>query len=432
MPLGPVCVAWVCWVVYQTAAYVPELNALLASWLVVLGAMAILMFICQEQIKILAKECIKVVETRILVRNFPRFSLLEFLFCAFFFVLLSLIFYQIFSLPFLENDSQEYVLVARHILSTGSLAAYPVTDTVLSGGLYAPSSHPPGYVMLLVWSFLTSGEDSLLQVRLTSAFHFVGLLILAFGLRHFRLREVAVAAFVMMTTPLVISMVVGYHVDGMRLMLFLAAVIWTALAIESCDLKVVTVAGAVAGFAAFSHSIGLLAIGFGGISILAFWRGRLVLRLLPAAVFGAVAVAVGGYQFVENTVVLGAPLMDAPPVFVDEAIGYTADLWARRDIDLWTDKIVYGVARAWFELSIFGLGYWAFLYLLVRNWLAGQINKDLIIILLWIFSFFALSVVTVLLGSELIIKNPRYALTTAPLVAIFVAGCLRSFRGRLQ
>lgn len=355
------------------------------------------------------------------------------LFLAFLAGLVGCVLLQALTMPLMENDAIEYLAVARHVFERGTLTAYPLTEAS-ARGLFMPASHPPAYHMVLVWGYAWFGPENFLHVRLLALYVLLGFVLLfAHGLRRAPQASVVVAVALLLCTPLFVSMLVGYHIDSMRLLAFLAGALGVARLIDHPGRKSAVVAGFGLALAAFSHSIGVLAVVFGGLAWLLLGpKGRFSDWRTPVIV-GAVVLLIGGWHYIKNTVIFGVPLHDTLPVWEMPELDFATELRYRRDLIVPTDRLLFGVFRSFTELPLFGLLFWLMLgtvWFARKRWSVAP--TPLRVAVVWVAGYFAVALATAAIGSELVIKNARYAMTMVPLAVLIVAPMLAWVLGRLK
>ena len=328
---------------------------------------------------------------------------------------------QAASLAVMENDALEYAAVAKYILREGSLASYPVVKADPQTGLFAPSSHPPAYHMLLVWGFATGGTESMAPLRITALYFILAITFLM--VRILRLTpSPALGVSLLFATPLFVSMSVSYHIDAMRITAFTAACAMAVEFIRRPSWKEAVLAGYALGLALYAHSIGILAIPLTGIAFLVLADIPLSRKLQLGTLCCLVAIGLGGLQYFENLAHFGTPLQDSAPVFDMAEVDYASDMRARRDLITGFDRTMFGVLRVFSEPTSFGLTFWAGLLAAigtVRHWRATDLTERTFLVV--VTSYFMLNTVSAALGIDLMIKNSRYVMTLTPLVACLVA-----------
>jgi hypothetical protein len=329
--------------------------------------------------------------------------------------------YQALALPLMEPDALEYVSVARYILRAGTLDVYPVTVADPVTGLFVPSSHPPAFHMSLIFGFVLAGEGTLLPVRLFSLFYgavIVWLVDQALSAYAPSVRLTAV--FLILATPLLVHMTVSYNTDAMRIAAFVAAAVAVARVLERPTRASITLAGVVVGLSLFSHSIGLLSLVFACASIVLSMRNQPKVAFQTVATLTLIASVVGGWQYLLNTLQTGLPIGDSTPVLELSSLAYDLDVRLRRDLATAIDVVLFGVLRAFTEPVLFGITFWLGAVGAIRL-LRSSPSAIAIVSALSLALFFALTLATVVAGSDLIVKNPRYVLTLAPICAILGA-----------
>lgn len=333
---------------------------------------------------------------------------------------------QVLTLPVIENDAAEYLAVAREIFRAGNLSIYPLTQST-PNGMFAPSAHPPAIHMFLVWGSSWVGIENFAPSRVLAALCLFGMMsLLAAGLNREGSRSVVVAIIVMLCTPLYVLLLVGYHVDGLRIMAVVGAIVAMAGVIANPDKRTAVLAGAWLGCAAFSHSIGVLCWFLAGLAWLVLGPPDRFRRFGVPLVIGVVAVLIGGAQYVKNIFVFGVPLHDYVAVWDLPELKFYEDLAGVRNLGSLADRLVAGPLLGFVWPELFGITYWvglAALVFLVRNWVA--IGATCRVAIFWFLFISGLALVGAVFNITLLIKNARYLPFTAiPALAIIVAGAV--------
>ncbi|MGE0516314.1 MAG: hypothetical protein AB7E81_03500 [Hyphomicrobiaceae bacterium] len=336
---------------------------------------------------------------------------------------------QIATMPMMENDALEYMAVARHIYESRSLAVYPVLHSSAEG-LFAPSSHPPAYHMYIVWGYVWLGTFNFAPARLLAFYNLAGMFaLLSCALWNHSQRVKCMAFLLLLSVPLYVSMLVGYHIDPLRLVAFSASAIAVAQIIDRPNYSQAVLSGVILGLAAFAHSIGVLAWVFGGISWLMLGPADRFRNLKIPLIICAVAVVVGGAQFAKNMAIYGVPLQDSAPVWEMPELEFTKDLKYRRDLIEPFDRLILGVFRGLAEFPLFGLSFWLMLPAFYLIWKERRLATTFqLVAMLWISLYFAVAGSTALMGSDLVIKNARYVMTLSPLAVALAAPLVASLQ----
>jgi len=347
--------------------------------------------------------------------------------------LLALVVLQALTMPLMENDSIEYLAVAKHVFERGTLSAYPLTEANAQG-LYMPASHPPAFHLLLTWGYAWFGTTTFVHLRLLAVFVLAAFVMLfSYGFRGRPQGSILVAMALLLSTPLFVSMLVGYHVDSIRMLAFLAAALTLARLIDRPTAHAAIVAGFGIAFAAFAHSIGVLAVAFGGFAWLVLGPRRRFIDWRTPLTIGTVILVVSGWHYLKNIFIFGVPLHDSLPVWEMPEIDFATELRYRRDLFTLSDRLIFGVFRGFTELPLFGFLFWltlAAFYFAWKRW--DRMPTTGRVAIVWIVGYFAVALATALLGSELVIKNARYALTMVPLAVLLVSPLIASVLVRLH
>lgn len=340
---------------------------------------------------------------------------------------------QIATMPLFENDTIEYMAVAKNIFDKASLSGYPITIAA-ENGLFAPPSHPPAYHMYIVWGYHWLGTESFLPARLLVLHCLISTMALvAIAVPDRRPIAVTGAMILLTASPLYITMIVGYHIDPLRLTAFMAAALAVASLVEKPTTAQAAFTGGLLGLAAFAHSIGILAIAFGGATWLLLGPPDRFRNLRIPLVVGLVALLVGGLHYFRNVYLFGTPIHDSVPIWDLPEIDFYTDQRYRRDLITVTDRVAFGLFRSFTELPQFSLLFWLLipgLWLVLRKWRAAKpVSK---VFAIWICCYFVMAGLTIQLGTDLVIKNARYTMTLVPLAAVLAASPLATAltRGR--
>jgi hypothetical protein len=339
--------------------------------------------------------------------------------------------------PVMANDPLEYFSVARVIYETKALSGvYPLVDTSLSNGFYAPWTHPPGFVLQLVLGFLMQGTAEYAgAAKVLNAYVFAAFMALVYvwaggGVRWRGL----VAALFLPLTPLLFHEVYEIHIDVVRIGIWTAAFLLLPTWFRSLRLRDSLALGVVVGLAMFVHSIGLLfwALFLGLVLVLRTGRPATVLVQSAVAVLAALLVVLPDY--LQNLALYGRVIGDSTPLWEIEELKLPEFVYEQRGLITVGDRIRNGV------LAVFGPTYFGRAQLLalllivafigVAIWrtggriprMIGRFRRplDLNVWMLAFLGFIGVLVLSALLGIELVIKNQRYLMTMAGLAPILL------------
>ena len=332
--------------------------------------------------------------------------------------------------PPYANDPLEYLTVSR--LIAGKLAltgVYPAIDTSVTSGFYGPWTHPPGFVLLMSWVQMLQGDAvaagavKFINVYFLAAGAMI-VFVYAGGSRRFR---GAAAAALYTMTPLLIGETFEHHVDVVRVAAwtaaFLAVTSWARRPALASSLAL----GLLFGLGNFVHSIGLVALPIFAVLALIVGTGPLSSRIAHILAAAIAALAVILPDLVANFRAYGRligdrnELWDFAPLMVTEHLRYARGITTPFEI------VTQGIMAPFMRFSLFGSAPWLMLAFcmafaimrfptrLTAVWqLARRAMRPTVFsvsALVWL-GFFGITVLSVLAGSELIIKNARYALTT--------------------
>jgi hypothetical protein len=340
--------------------------------------------------------------------------------------LFGLIVLQTVTMPVMENDSVEYLAVSREIFRAGTLDVYPLT-TSRPSGMYGPSAHPPALHMLLVWGYSWLGVENFAPSRALATFCVIGVVgLLAAGLFGMGRLAIAAAVALVLSTPSFVLLVVGYHVDGLRIMAVTGVIVAMARVIATPDVRTGVLAGVWLGCAAFSHSIGVLSWFLAALCWLILGPPLRFRSLATPLVIAAVAIMIGGAQYVKNMVIFGVPLHDHVPLLDLPELRFHEDLAFMRGLGSLQDRLLAGPLFGFINPNLFGLSYWlgaVSLIIVLANWRSmATITK---VAVLWLVFVLSLALAGAFFNIVLLIKNARYLPFTAlPAIAILFGSVL--------
>jgi hypothetical protein len=346
---------------------------------------------------------------------------------------------QLFFLPIHANDPLEYMQLGRAFFESRAAEIYPIRSSDSDYGFLAPWTHPPVYGFLITFAYFLQGSS-----EIAGAAKFIGLwfgcstamlcgaLIYSYEKRP-SLRSLVAPLFII-TVPIFFQLIQSAHIDAMRIATFTAAFSFMHLAVRHEETRWFFVASIAAGSAVVSHSIGILTPFLVGPLILVLgWRE---VRTVCARVglFAIGVMVIGSPHYLRNVHIFGGPIQDSIPVWEIPDLGVARFLEVSRGLDTLVDRFFHGVFMPVTRPEYFGwvpalalsaaLFYVLYLFICARRRdgeesqhepIAACLPAQLVVVN---FIFFALLFVSVVLGSELAIKNARYLLTTTPLLVV--------------
>lgn len=324
--------------------------------------------------------------------------------------------------PVYANDPVQYFLEGKYVYLEKDSSLYPFVS--YHTGYMTHTRHPPFYTMLIVWSYLfTSNPDVTLLGRLMAPWYAVYGAFLFLALFAGKKSALGVlAALFTFGTPLVYHLVVVAHIDVFRVVTALAAAAWVWLLIGDERKGMALVAGVAVGFAMRVHASSVLVYPFLMVAYFmlssAPWKERA--WLWGALTVGAFVVC--GPDYLRNIFVYGDILSgteEVQAVYSLDMMHYGDYVSISRGIYTLKEQIMNGILRGFSSYNFFGLSYvFGLLGILLS---VRRLKKIEIIFLSQIVLFYCVLVLSVVLGMNFIIKNPRYLLMIQPFVAYFAA-----------
>lgn len=332
-----------------------------------------------------------------------------------------LLFFQALLLPLQANDPLEYATGARLLYTAKDLSIFPFIDPSKTGGYYAVSSHPLGYMLLIVWGYMFQGGISAVYLPKTIAPMFAlytYVTVSALLYKDYGKIGSLFGALLMVAVPLYYSEACVCHIDSLRIYTFFLAFLWLTECITEKTVKFAIIAGIMTGFSMYCHSIGLLTLPIAAFVLLILLKEAPYLQRIKLLFFlVASALLIGGARYLSNYITMGSLISDSLLVMHLPHIEYSKYIEIYRGIGSFSDKILFGVLMGFSKISYFGLSYWFFLFSAILYFSEIYSNKKLFVSFLVISLFYFLVISSVIIGSNIFIKNSRYILTIQPFVS---------------
>lgn len=345
-------------------------------------------------------------------------------------------------LPLTQNDALEYMIAARELYLDRSLSAYPpLSPETNASGFFGPWTHPPLYVALLDLMACLQGhfrEPGIARLVAPWATIAAVLLTTAIGGMAGRLAGL-ISGTLLISTPILFFGAEGALSDSLPV-LGMTMVLACAVGIAAAPVRVGLWTGVSMGACLYGHSSAVLCLPIGGVLLAIRYGRRHDFRSLVVCLGTAwtLALAIGCWPYVRNTVLFGTPISDLPAVFALPSLCWTDYFETGRGIGDWPGIIQYGWLKGWSAIESLGLAWWGMIFgALLASRLSptapekvqaapatgAPANRVLVAAIAGVLVFLAVVVATTSAGVNLLAKNERYFLLVQPLVAI-VAGVL--------
>jgi len=342
-------------------------------------------------------------------------------------------------LPLLQNDALEYATVGRILFESRDLLSYPaIQPETTSSGFYGPWTHPPLYVALIYLSYIIQGhahEPGLM--RLIAPWFLVTAVYALIALGRLASRQIGLLSGILfISTPILFlgadsALIDALPVSGMVLLLV------ALVGLQAKQPRYSLTVGAVVGVVLWTHSQAILFIPLmvAGLFIQGgLWKWRLT--FVSVAWATGAALLVGGGYYLKNYFLWGSLISDNPAVLAIDASGWQTYFSYARGLDHFFAKMQYGLFKGWVCFEAYGPLFWlgiggltAFLYSLPKANLKevvfqGAAPEAGFLQLQWFCfvsfaTYFLGTAASMLIGSDLMIKNERYLLVMAPAMSIF-------------
>lgn len=352
---------------------------------------------------------------------------------------LGAVLFNAISFPLTQNDSLEYMTVAREMFITRSIYTYPLLDSAAShSGFYGPWTHSPMYVVLIYFFDIMQGHAEFPGIASFVSFWFLCsalIFIYLLGCIHNRIAGF-VACLSLMIAPLFFLGVDASLIDALPVSGF--AMMLCSILLFSINKRNAFVAGILLGFGVWTHSEAVLFLPLFVAGVIIFyglkrWRNWLVFSGIALIV----AILVAAWPYLRNLQIYQSMVeIDVEGVFTIPELGWKDYFRTGRGIDYLTAKIQYGVFKGWFSLKEYSFTYWLMLigvfvffthtkvisifrHLFVEKSLKFQERVVLLYIGL-VLCYLVGVILSIALDMDMMIRNERYQLAISPAVVLVV------------
>lgn len=352
------------------------------------------------------------------------------------------------ALPLIQNDSLEYMLVARDIYDARSLENYPALSTDTRSGFFGPWTHPSLYVSLIYLASIFQGSAELpFCARLLAPWFALSALMLVFALGAIRSAIVAVlASLLFIGAPLLFLGADSALMDSLPV----AGLLLSLTVLVGCDVrrtaKFGLAVGLTLGLSLWTHSQSVI-FPFLIFPLAGAYFARKSVRSVDVAIsFGAAVgsmLLVGAWPYVANYRTFGSFISDNPAVFAIESLDWVGYFSMARGIHSISEKIQYGLFKGFFATESYGLVFWIAIPVILyfaRKSLRSLafcrsklLQQNEVVVSLGVLGVYHAGVVaSILVGTDLMIKNERYFLVILGPVALLAATTLGHIFGRVD
>ncbi|RUP29392.1 MAG: hypothetical protein EKK45_10855 [Curvibacter sp.] len=343
-------------------------------------------------------------------------------------------------LPLAENDALEYGLVGRAIYDARSLSVYPLLDTSASAsGFFAPWTHPPLYSSLIYVAYALQGSAEIAGwMKLIAPWFMLSAAAGVIGMGRLQgVRTAWLAGILFIGVPLLAigsenAAIDALPVAGMVLLML------SLVGLERKNWLTPIYIGLLVGLGLWTHSQVILYLPI--VVVVLFATGgvanwKISLRVVSLAL--VVVLIVAGYPYLHNMEIYGVPISDNPEVFSLPSLDWAGYFRYTRSIYNWGTRLQYGLLKGLVAVHNYGFVFWlgglAFVYLIFTGML-GRWLKDvrymrsmdegdgfLLVSLAVLVIYHAGVLASMLIGTDLMIKNDRYFLVVTPPIALLAA-----------
>jgi hypothetical protein len=354
-------------------------------------------------------------------------TLLKFILCSFWSAIVVIIFIIIiFEILYIQlgsiiltNDILEYLLDAKILYKYKDISIYPLWDVSKTNGLYFPSTHPPGFPLLVAWSYFPTGPYSTICFRLMTFWYTILWIGLMGAIANKILNNSGLIAIsLLLGMPFVCDRIVKLEADIVRLATFQAVIVIGCYLIKFKNQHWYhfLVFGLCSGFTIIIHSISLLILPIlgGSLVVTNLKNSKFILKLvfisLPICIF------FGGYQYIWNIIHINTPINDYVPIWELDILKWDLDFSLIRNLNNFVNRIINGPLDIISNHKLWGIS--GIISLIGFLLAIAYHNNDKIsinFILMTVF-YFIILLIAVIFNIQLFIRNPRYIMAIIDLL----------------
>lgn len=340
--------------------------------------------------------------------------------------------------PMHGNDALEYSKLAQVISEHKTNKIYPLMDPNIADGFSAGWTHPMGYINLLVYSYLLQGPTDYSGIsRYVAPYFAFAIVWIINAFAGYKSKIVGLlSAFLTLTTPLFYSLVVQNHIDATRISAFVAAIIAIWMVSRRPTNKFIILAGLACGMSMYSHSIGILTLPLAiPIYIITAKPAKLKRHIFVVISICVLAFLPLIFRYVINLNVFGSMIADSVEMWTFPELNIDKTRTVERYMATPIDLVLNGAFAGFTKIKLFGFAYYLLSVILVvmalRNlrsigklvgWLKSQSwrqsDDPIYTSALVLLGYLGIMLLTISMGTDLAVKNPRYILTIQPFIII--------------
>lgn len=338
--------------------------------------------------------------------------------------------------PLISNDASEYMHLADMFFHGASVYIYPILNGASSNGFMFATTHPLGYVGMILWLKVVQGSMVTYGAIRILAIYYV-FLVSSLIYTTFRIENKKnlawISCLLLLTTPLYVLGGVKHQIDPLRIFTFAAFFIFVGNLYIKPTQRYVLGAGCILGLGLFCHSLSLFEIPLFFVITMLFIRDiSLIKRSLIFISVTFVGLIFVTPRYIVNIYKIGYIIHDGTPV--RNLIALHFDLFRQLISGLYSqsDKLIFGFMKLFYSWGYFGSSYFILMcgiFLLSKKHVRrlfffgiranSYIDLTISISALLAIGYLSIMLISVLMGSTAFIINMRYMITVQPAVAIF-------------
>lgn len=343
--------------------------------------------------------------------------------------------------PLMAHDATEYGLLAVRLAEQGGTAAYPITPADPETGFFFPSSHPRGYAALVATGIDPNLSLPDTPMRVVTSWYLI-LYLAAITLLTPAGIPKTISLLLGTSAPLFLIQAMDLSIDPIRISLTATSMVAVLEVLKKPSLGLSITCGIAFGGLASVHSSSIASIALLTLAIILLSHEPLPRRARLTTIVIGTTCLLGGWQYLANLVERGSPVSDLVEIWEIDSLGEKEDLRIRRGLQSFPQRL-QKIAQLFTTISVFGLiwivaipGFFrlfrvrfdpATLRFTLMEAAEGRIlwrpgaslaGRVSVIFLLGYLTAMAISGVA---GIDLLIKNPRYPMTTVPAATVLAA-----------